>query len=826
MIEAFLMTPDAFGFFGLAVVMSCIGYTLVRYGKRNPLRNNMILITVLAVYHLLDNAASRSVDYSEYLQILLSSLLNVNSSLALIAVARVFYVFPSELQWQRVPVERYTRYALTVIILISLTSFTAFRTIPYENSLYHWLSYSFIICQVVWIYVVSRRQKAQAQSKTSDSVDFVQRPSLAKYYVFLTRLVAMTLGLLMVVMILRPLGYVVDTWIEQAEIVLWYGLVVGGATLILNYLDELIRFLSVVLIYTVIMLAVVFTVISYLIEQLVGDPAVVHQLLLALGLTFIVTTLFLMLIVPRFVKRILLAPFDPLMIGIQAVEQGDSDVQIPIFHEDEVGYMSRAFNRMARSVNQTQAELEDRVTERTAQLAAAKESAESANRAKTAFLATMSHELRTPLNAVIGYADLLQKSSPTDHRPRHIYRSGQHLLTLIEDVLNVAKIETGRVTLQSAPTNLRRLIDDLAAMMRQRIEENGVQFTVSLADDLPHSVEVDERRLRQILINLLGNAAKFTDAGTIALSVSSQATNDHDAQITFAVQDSGVGIPKAELTTILQPFYQSADGQQRGGTGLGLAISQELLSLMESRLNIESTIGVGTRMSFTLSMPAHYETVTQTTIARQIIGIRGAAPTVLIVDDHASNRALLRDLLRPIGFQLFEAQDGEEGLTLARQLLPDVLISDLVMPKMGGWKLVELLRGDDATQELIVIASSASVVNDEAQLAVENGFDLFLPKPVDGERLLREIGRMLQLTYRYAEQETSDDALMLPPPAVLDNLRRAAKRGDIRALRQQVAALDTADGSFAPFVQQVMQHINGFEIGALRAWLAEQGQPT
>lgn len=533
-------------------------------------------------------------------------------------------------------------------------------------------------------------------------------------------------------------------------------------------------------------------------------------------------TLLILIMLPLFYSRNLVAPIERLVKGVRAINEGDLDINVPLTINDEIGFLTQSVNEMAASLKELSSDLERKVAQRTVELDFARKDAERANRAKTQFLANMSHELRTPLNAIIGYADIMQRAAPADHRPRQIHQSGTHLLTLIEDVLNIAKIETGRTTLETTSFHLPLFITDLTTMMQQRITHDEVEFQLDLASDLPTAVVADEKRLRQILLNLLENAAKFTDEGAVVLQVALDKRDETHATITFAVTDSGIGIPASEIKSILQPFYQATAGQQRGGTGLGLAISQELLSLMGSQLMIESEVGVGTRIAFTLTLPYLKSPASANATPFRITGIVDAAPTVLVVDDHASNRDVIHDLLQPIGFELHQAQNGADGLALAQTHQPDVIIADLVMPVMDGYALARAVRADERINSCLLIASSASVASSEAETAIAAGFDLFLPKPIDSEQVLGEIGRNLNLTYRYDLHQAESDELplILPTPDTLAILKQAARRGDVRELREQATQLAQTQPMLAPFLQRLEHFVSTFQTRALYNWLS------
>jgi len=347
-------------------------------------------------------------------------------------------------------------------------------------------------------------------------------------------------------------------------------------------------------------------------------------------------------------------------------------------------------------------------------LKAAKKAADSANLAKSAFLAGMSHELRTPLNGILGFAQILSRDSSITAQQRHgldvIEQSGDHLLALINDLLDLAKVESGKTELYETDFNLPSLLSCVSEIINVRAKNKGIGFYSESADDLPDSVHGDERRLRQILLNLSGNAVKFTHQGSVTLKVSVKKNEHTDSPlICFKIEDTGIGISPKDIGSIFNPFEQVGDKKRQiRGTGLGLSISKKLVELMGGRLEVSSLMNVGTQFWFELPLPIIDYHVTP--IMRQsIIGVQGEAPKILIVDDNASSRDVLADLLAPLGFHIKLANDGHEGFEKALKWLPDVIITDLVMPKTDGYELIRQLRQSPILKEKAIIVVSANV---------------------------------------------------------------------------------------------------------------------
>lgn len=451
-------------------------------------------------------------------------------------------------------------------------------------------------------------------------------------------------------------------------------------------------------------------------------------------------------------------------------------------------------------------DISDRIqTEET--LRQAKTAAEVANRAKSEFLANMSHELRTPLNGILGYAQTLERSELSARQREGlqvIRQCGEHLLALINDVLDLSKIEAHKMELHPAIFDLSALLSDLVNLFRLRARQKQIQFHYSLQTPLPKAVWGDEQKLRQVLINLLGNAIKFTEQGSVTLRVvaqpqidggdrlplsltsearldakeNSNGDADHDRandiehvehldagqiqagdpslhHICFEVEDTGIGIEAAVLHEIFQPFQQIG---HKEGTGLGLSISKQLLELMGSSLQVNSTPHVGSRFWFELDLLEVEPATTPVEGDRPsstIIGYQGPRRSVLIVDDNAQNCAFLREMLSSIGFEIFTASSGSEGITQAIQHLPDLVLMDVIMPGMSGLEATQQLRNHESAsvRKLIVVATSASISDQHQQSSLDAGCQGFLSKPIQIDELLLQIQRFLQLDWIEARDE-------------------------------------------------------------------------
>ena len=382
----------------------------------------------------------------------------------------------------------------------------------------------------------------------------------------------------------------------------------------------------------------------------------------------------------------------------------------------------------------------------------ARYAAEAANRAKTEFLASMSHELRTPLNGVLGYAQLLARSGGLNPRQARglevIQQSGQHLLALINDILDLARIEAGRTELNLEPVNLTDALQTVVNLRQVKAGEKGLGFVFDAGAGLPDAVLADERRLRQVLLNLLGNAIKFTDQGTVTLRASAEAQGASQVLLRFDIEDTGVGMRPEDMKRIFEPFEQVGDVQRRsGGTGLGLAISRALVNDMGGQLQVSSEFGRGTRfrveLPLTLAQPMHAAAPKVPAAMRY----QGPPKRVLVVDDVAVNRALMCDFLVAAGFEVAEASDGGEMLATASTFRPHLILMDSVMPSLDGVEATRRLRRDADFAAVPVIVVSASATAEHRADCLQAGVDVFLTKPVSLEALQAHIGEQLGLSW-------------------------------------------------------------------------------
>ncbi|MCF8137527.1 MAG: response regulator [Desulfotignum sp.] len=395
----------------------------------------------------------------------------------------------------------------------------------------------------------------------------------------------------------------------------------------------------------------------------------------------------------------------------------------------------------------------------------ARDEADSANRAKSVFLASMSHEIRTPLSAILGFGDILGRDaslSPAQmDKVKTINRSGRHLLKLINDILDMSRIESGRVTIETAGFSLKRLLDNLESMFCLTVESKGLQWALEIPDQMPPLIAGDEARLRQVLINLVGNAVKFTTSGKITVRVHLDADKETPDLfcLTMAVADTGPGIAESDLVHIFDAFQQCQTTCQIGGTGLGLAISKRLVELMGGQITVNSQEGKGSCFQFSLPVKAAAGSMETQTIPSQIpVGLApGSDPKrILVVDDLEVNLDLLTSILAVPGFEIRIAKNGEQALEISADWAPHAVFMDIRMPVMDGYEAIRRLKADEATAGIFIIAITAVVFEEDVEKIYDAGADRFIGKPFKAEEIFHMLGDGLGLTYEYPDPESGD----------------------------------------------------------------------
>ncbi|MBD3307426.1 PAS domain S-box protein [candidate division KSB3 bacterium] len=470
-------------------------------------------------------------------------------------------------------------------------------------------------------------------------------------------------------------------------------------------------------------------------------------------------------------------------------------------------------------------------------LRSAKEAAEAASQAKSEFLANMSHELRTPLNGILGYAQLLKRQSDLTEYQRKgldiIHRCGDHLLILLNDILDLSKIEAGKLKLEPTRFHLVGSLKNLIEMFHLRAQEQKIAFVYEKASEVPNIVYGDEKCLRQVLLNLLGNAVKFTETGQVTLRVHEVPTAPSTAEapqgtsitLRFEVEDTGIGIAPEHLETIFSPFEQVKASRFRPeGTGLGLAISQRLVRMMGGELHVESTVGQGSRFWFDATFPDSEHDVRrhETSYRPSIKGFRGTTRKILLVDDREENRAVLKDMLLPLGFEIFEAVDGHDAIDQARSYRPDLILMDLVMPNMDGFEATRHISRTPDLDPIVIIGISASAFEDTREKCLAAGCQDFLVKPIADVRLYDILQTHLPIEWIYHDENAATptappaEAMLPPSQAELSHLNNLAMIGDIMAIRDEIQKLEQGDPTFHAFAAKMRQLADALNLSEIQ----------
>ncbi|MEG3871799.1 PAS domain S-box protein [Microcoleus sp. Z1_B5] len=469
----------------------------------------------------------------------------------------------------------------------------------------------------------------------------------------------------------------------------------------------------------------------------------------------------------------------------------------------------------------------------------AKEAAEAANKAKSTFLANMSHELRSPLNAVIGFAQVMLRSKTLSQENQEdvgiILRSGEHLLTLINQVLDLSKIEAGRTTINSKSFDLYQLIDDLEDMFALKAEQKGLQLIFDRDAEVPHYICTDEVKLRQVLINLLNNAIKFTSEGGVSMQVKAGRRNIHKNStdqlpghywLHFEVQDTGAGIAAEEINQLFEAFVQTKTGKDsQEGTGLGLAISRQFVQLMGGEITVSSEIGKGALFQFDIQVHlVEGSEIESKKTQRRVVALEPNQPSyrLLIVDDKPLNRQLLVKLLSPLGFELREANNGKEAVDIFREWEPHLIWMDMRMPVMDGYEATKQIKTTTGGQATAIVALTASVLEEERAVILSAGCDDFMRKPFREEDIFVAMGKHLGVRYIYEDPtavsatgvEESSQEVLIPEafaslsPDWMAQFKQSILSVDMEAIASSIAQIGTVNPSLASKLQDC---INNFE---------------
>lgn len=550
----------------------------------------------------------------------------------------------------------------------------------------------------------------------------------------------------------------------------------------------------------------------------------------------ILISLLITLLIAYRAQKIFTDPIVQLLNSMQLVSrEQDYSYRLKSHYDDEVGELIDGFNEMLEKLEYQdqltrnyQKELETRVEERTRQLQIARDRALAANRTKSIFLANMSHEIRTPMNAILGYSQLLQQSSLDKDQSRQIgiiNKSGNHLLSLIDDILELSKIEAGSLEVVKTDFDLQELLHSVENMFKIRCSQKLLDWEMDCFTDQPVLVNGDPGKLRQVLINLISNAVKFTDQGKIRFSIEKTAENCYY----FSVEDTGPGIDEHAKEQIFEAFQQGKQGELKGGTGLGLSISRQYIDLFGGQLNIEIDREQGACFYFEIELPPASDQF----LAAEPLSLKNQYSlkttkklTALVVDDVKDNTELLGTLLEGIGFKVVSADHGREALQKIAQQLPDIVFMDIRMPVMDGVETIKHIRRLFSSAQLKCVAVSASTLQHKSEYYMAMGYDLFISKPFHFDSIffaIKELmGEVLEERDRFGtvkERENEVVQAQIEPDAVVkldledsfvDDLLQAAEYGQLTRLGElitqlrQHAVFGDAGGVAASHLEQLM----------------------
>lgn len=455
-----------------------------------------------------------------------------------------------------------------------------------------------------------------------------------------------------------------------------------------------------------------------------------------------------------------------------------------------------------------------------------KAAAEKANSSKSVFLSNMSHEIRTPLNAILGYTQLMQleKNFPEELKEYldAIDGSGRHLLSVINNILEISKIEAGKVQINEESFNLPNMLKEIDAMFRIKIDETRILFNISKQKNIPDFLHSDQVRIRQIIINLIGNAVKFTSKGSITLTITEQSRQRDTVRLRFEVKDTGIGIPKEKLNSIFDPFEQvEGKNEQKEGTGLGLAISRMYVKLLGGDISATSTEDEGSSFVFEIDLKIDTSTKEENYNGKEILSIANTekARTIMVVDDIKSNRDIVSRMLKSVGFLTVEAVDGEAAVRIFNEYHPDLVLMDIKMNGMDGLEALKRIRAQDRNLKTPIVMVSAYSLKEFENEAINSGADAYITKPFRREEVLNLLGKLLGIKYNYRITESISGKLdeqnidysgrvKILADKVKSDIKEALELGDIDKLMELIKIIEQRDSVLAQRLKELADEFN------------------